>query len=88
MPPDLQLAVVASVIGLIVAAFSIRGLSPNSPNWAVRIYAALLSLPFPFGVNSKYRQSRRTFGRREAFLASWFLTFFVIFMIGLSFLPS
>ena len=88
MPSELLLAAIAAAIATVVAAFSVRGSTPDSPTWAVRLYASLLSLPFPLGVVPKYRQSRATFGKREGFLAAWFLTFFVLFMLGVFFLPS
>ena len=78
---DLVLAASAAVIAAPIAWFSVRSNPENQPGWAVRIYSALFRASgVPEGRGRP--AARPAYPRREAFLATWFLIFFVLFMVG------
>jgi hypothetical protein len=84
---ELAIATVAALGGLLVAWWATRSYDDTTPGPAVRLYASLFRST---GV-AKLRdaaESRNRFPKREAFLASWFLTFFVIFGFGVMVWPK
>ena len=87
MPADARVALVAAVIALIPAWLMTRGSDPSRPGWAVRLYLGLLrGSDVPPLSAAASRRSR--FPVREAFLATWFLLFFLLFGIGLFIWPE
>jgi hypothetical protein len=86
MPADAQLAIIAALIGGATAWLLTLRSDPAHPGWAVRFYLFLFrasDIPKLRGVAS----GRSQFPRREAFLATWFLIFFAIFLFGLFLWP-
>ncbi len=87
MPADARLALLAAVVAVVPAWLATRSLDPAQPGWAVRVYLALFSL-------AELRRQRDTsvkparYPVREAFLATWFLLFFIIFGVGLFVWPE
>jgi len=84
---ELAIATVAALGGLLVAWWATRSHDDSTPGPAVRLYASLFRST---GV-AKLRDaadSKKRFPKREAFLASWFLTFFVIFAFGVMVWPT
>jgi len=84
---ELAIATVAALAGFLVAWWATRSSDETTPGPAVRLYASLFRAT---GVK-KLRdaaESRKHFPRREAFLATWFLTFFVIFGFGVMVWPT
>jgi hypothetical protein len=84
---ELAIATVAALGGLPVAWWVTRSHDDTSHGPAVRLYAALFRST---GV-AKLREaadSQKRFPKREAFFASWFLTFFVIFCFGVLVWPT
>jgi hypothetical protein len=84
---ELAIATVAALGGLLVAWWATRSYDDTTPGPAVRFYATLFRLT---GV-AKLRDAadaRNRFPKREAFLTSWFLTFFVIFGFGVMVWPK
>ena len=87
MPPDAKVAIFAAVVALLPAWLSTRSLDPAQPGWAVRVYLELFrSTNFPRIQNAASRRNR--FPVREAFLATWFLSFFAIFGFGIFIWPG
>ena len=83
---ELAIASVAALGGLLVAWAATRSYDDSTPGPAVRLYASLFRST---GV-AKLRDaadSRKRFPKREAFLASWFLAFFAIFVFGVMVWP-
>jgi len=79
---EFAIATVTALGGLLVAWWMTRSHDETMPGPAVRLYASLFRST---GV-AKLRDaadSRKHFPKREAFLASWFLAFFVIFGFGI-----
>ena len=79
---EIAIAAIAAIGGLLVAWVSTRSHDESKPGPAVRVYGALF---LSTGVE-KLRvaaDTQRRFPKREAFLATWFLTFFVIFGFGI-----
>jgi hypothetical protein len=81
VPADLALAASAAVVAALIAWLLVRSSSEDRPGWAVRIYAGLFRTSQVPGLEASVR-GRRRFPRREAFLATWFIIFFVLFMGG------
>jgi hypothetical protein len=84
---ELAIATVAALGGLLIAWWATRSYDDTTPGPAVRLYASLFRST---GV-AKLRDatdSRQRFPKREAFLASWFLTFFLIFGFGVFVWPT
>jgi hypothetical protein len=87
VPPDAKIAIVAAVVALIPAWISTRSLDPTQPGWAVRVYLELFrgsNLPPAQAAASR----RDRLAVREAFLATWFLSFFAIFGFGIFIWPG
>ena len=87
MPPDAILALIAAVGAVIPARLMTRTLDPARPGWAVRVYLTL----FRASEVKRLRDvpaTRTSYPVREAFLATWFLLFFLIFGIGLLVWPE
>ena len=87
MPADAKVALIAAVLALVPALLMIRSLDPSQPGWAVRVYLSR----FRTSVVPTLRDAaprRNRFPVREAFLATWFLLFFVFFGIGLFIWPE
>ena len=87
MPPDAKLALVAAVIALIPAWVATRNSDPTRPGWAVRVYLTLFSMSELRRVRD-VSATRTRYPVREAFLATWFLLFFVLFGMGLFLWPE
>jgi hypothetical protein len=85
VPADAKVALLAAVIALIPAWFATRSFDPAQPGWAVRVYLTLFS---QVGLQSSAAASPARYPVREAFLAAWFLSFFVLFGIGLFVWPE
>jgi hypothetical protein len=84
---EIAISAIAALGGLLVAWLATRSHDQSLPGPAVRIYAALFRST---GVQ-KLRvatDTRTRFPRREAFLATWFLAFFVIFAFGVFIWPQ
>jgi hypothetical protein len=87
VPADAKVALIAAVLALVPALLMRRSLDPSQPGWAVRVYLSLFrTSEVPTLRDAASRRSR--FPVREAFLATWFLLFFVLFGIGLFILPE
>jgi len=87
VPADAKVALLAAVIALIPAWLATRRFDPAQPGWAVRVYLALFS---QVGLQRE-RDASATPPRypvRESFLATWFLSFFILFGIGLFVWPE
>jgi hypothetical protein len=84
---ELAIATVAALGGLIVAWWATRSHDEETPGPAVRFYASLFR---SMGVKRlrDAAEFRKRFPRREAFLATWFLTFFVLFGFGVMVWPT
>jgi hypothetical protein len=87
MPPDLLLFLVAVATATVVAFLSRRRDSPGPPNWAVGLYLGLFRLTL-LPPLQRYARARTVTSGREQFLAAWFLTFFLIFLVGIFLLSS
>jgi cytochrome bd-type quinol oxidase subunit 2 len=77
----------AALVGLLVAWWVTRDRDDTQPGPAVRIYAALFKVAGA-GVVRTSLDKREQYPRREAFLASWFLVFFSLFLIGVFIWPT
>ena len=87
MPADAVLAILAGLIAAPAAWASTRMLEPSRPGWAVRLYLRLFrSSDIPALENAA--KTRDKFPRREAFLATFFLLFFGLFLLGLLLWPA
>jgi hypothetical protein len=78
---ELAIATLAALGGLLVAWWATRSHDDATSGPAVRLYGVLFHST---GV-AKLRDvtdSRKRFPKREAFLATWFLAFFLIFGFG------
>ena len=82
-----MVALIAASIAAVIAWFMTRSSDPARPGWAVRIYLELFRA-------SGWRSARdaatvkSTFPRREAYLATWFLVFFALFLAAAFFWPA
>ena len=74
---DVAVLVVAMLIGTAVALATTPKGSSNRPVWAVRVYLWLFRAFPPFRAGTA-----RTFSYREQFLAVFFLSAFIAFLIG------
>jgi hypothetical protein len=87
VPPDGELALIAAAAALLPAWLMTRSLDSNRPGWAVRGYLGLFSMSELKRVRDASARRAR-YPVREAFLATWFLLFFIIFGIGLFLWPE
>ena len=87
MPPDARLALVAVVIAFVPAWVATRSSDPTRPGWAVRVYLTLFSMSELRRIRD-VSATRTRYPVREAFLATWFLSFFAIFGFGLFVWPG
>ena len=87
MPQDAKVAIVAAVVALIPAWISTRSLDATQPGRAVRLYLELFRSSNVSPVQEAASQRDR-FPVREAFLATWFLSFFAIFGFGIFIWPG
>jgi hypothetical protein len=81
VPIDGWIFLVSAGVAALIASIGIRNVAEDRPGWAVRVYLGLFS-----AARSSMAQpstgKRVSFPRREAFLATWFLVFFVLFLMG------
>ena len=87
LPADGVLAVAAALPAGISAWLLTRTSSPDRPALAVRVYL-LIFRTSDVPKLQDYARSRSQFPRREAFLATWFVLFFCLFLIGLWLWPA
>jgi len=87
VPPDGILALIAAVVAVIPAWLMTRSLDPTRPGWAVRVYLALFRTSEIKPLRD-VSATRTRYPVREAFLATWFLLFFLIFGVGLFIWPE
>jgi len=87
MPPDGMLALIAALAAVIPAWLMTRSLDSTRPGWGVRVYLALFQVS-EFKHLRDVPATRTRYPVREAFLATWFLLFFLIFGIGLFLWPE
>jgi len=87
MPSELMVFFVAAVGATVVALLTEYRSVSNAPNWAVEFYLGLLRATWLPPLR-RYSEKRTTATSRERFLAAWFLSFFLIFLVGVFFLPS
>jgi hypothetical protein len=81
VPIDGWIFLASAGVAAFVAGIGIRNVSEDRPGWAVRTYLAIFSAAGSSGGQSR-REEHRSFPRREAFLATWFLVFFALFLTG------
>jgi hypothetical protein len=86
VPRDAIAAAGAALVAFIVAWLRTRRTNPSEPNLAVRIYGTLLRSA-GIGTENEGQSEPRRYSRREAFLATWFLVFFVLFMLAVFVIP-
>jgi hypothetical protein len=87
MALEVVFVLVACLGATVVAFLTERRGNSDSPNWAVDAYLGLLRSTWLPPLR-RYADERKTATYRERFLAAWFLSFFLIFLIGIFFLPS
>jgi hypothetical protein len=87
VPPDGKVALIAAAAALLPAWLMTRSLDSTRPGWAVRVYLSLMSMSELKRAGDASAQRTR-YPVREAFLATWFLLFFLIFGIGLFVWPE
>ena|SRR5688572_25560574 len=70
------------VLALLAAWLTVSGARPDSPAWPVRLYLYFFrSSGVPWF--RRYPDTRTTFSRREQFLTSWFIWFFIFFVAAI-----
>src|SRR5687768_13570213 len=70
------------VLALLAAWMTVSGARTDSPVWPVRVYLYFFrnsGLPW----FRRYPETRTSFSRREQFLTSWFIWFFVFFFAAI-----
>ena len=87
VPRDAQIAIVAAVVAFLPAWFTTRRLDARRPGWGVRVYRGIFRVSL-IGRPLDRLSNRQGFPAREAFLAAWFLCFFLIFAIGVFVWPG
>jgi hypothetical protein len=84
LPRDGWLALIAAGVGLLFAVATVLLRTAENPGWPIKLYLFIIdAAKFP-GLRS-YTSSRKSFSLREQFLASWFIWFFVLFLVFLFF---
>jgi hypothetical protein len=76
---------VALLFAMCAAFVATRSNSPESPVWPIRLWLWLFR-NHAITWFKRYPEKRNTFSRREQFLATFFIWFFVAFAIGAAFL--
>ncbi len=84
---EIAIAAVAAVGGVLVAWLATRGHDESRPGPAVRVYATLFRSS-GVGKLRAAANSGSSFPRREAFLATWFLTFVALLGFGVFVWPT
>lgn len=79
MVRDVVMLLGALILALPAGALTVRRATPELPAWPVRLYLLLFRINAIPWIRS-YADRRRTFSRREQFLASSFVWFFIFFV--------
>jgi hypothetical protein len=66
-------------LALVVAWLATRRARPDAPGWPVRLYLLFLSASNIPAVR-RYADARKNFPRREQFLVTFFVCFFILFL--------
>ena len=80
VPRDVWLAVIAMFGSLPLALVTVARQRAEKPVWPVRLYLFIFTMSIIPGARS-YASSRKTFSLREQFVASWFVWFFILFLV-------
>ena len=75
---DVQIFIACIALALCIAWLTTRRFDSHRPIWPVRLYLFVLLL----GPLQHYARSRKVFSRREQFLASFFMWFFLLFIVA------
>ncbi|MGE5823486.1 MAG: hypothetical protein ACM36A_02720 [Bacteroidota bacterium] len=76
---DVQLFLGCVVLALWLAWWTVVGARSEAPVWPIRVYLGLFrGSNFP-GI-ADYAANRKSFSRREQYLASFFVWFFILFI--------
>ena len=79
---EIQLLVGSGFIALVIAWVTVPEKATHVPIWPTRLYLFLIRMASVPGLRG-YSDSRKLFSRREQFLTSFFVWFFLLFVIGL-----
>jgi hypothetical protein len=77
---DVQIFVTCIAVALCIAWLATRKVSVKAPVWPVRFYLFVLLM----GPLQRYAKGRHEFSRREQFLASFAVWFFILFVVGIA----
>ena len=83
IPREAWLFLCAIFGSLILAVVALKDFDEKNPVWTVAIYMHLISSIDFLGLSIKtgYDKKRKIFPYREQFLTSWFVWFFVLFVL-------
>lgn len=77
---DILVFVTSLIVGLVIAWLTTRNVDTRQPVWPVRFYLFILLM----GPARKYAESRSVFSKREQFLATFAVWFFLVFVLGIA----
>ena len=83
IPRDVWLFLGAILGGALLAKLTLKNFDEKNPVWPVAIYLQLISnIDFlGFSIKTGYDKKRKIFPYREQFVTSWFIWFFVLFIL-------
>ena len=76
---DVQLFAGCSVLALVIAWLSAPRHSTKVPVWPTRLYLLVIDMTNLIGIG-EYSKTRKVFSRREQFLSTFFVWFFILFI--------
>jgi len=76
---DVQLFIACIVLALVIAWLSSPRQATDVPVWPTRLYLLIIDMTNLPGIG-EYSKSRRVFSRREQFLTTFFVWFFILFV--------
>lgn len=79
---EFQLLAGSGLIALVISWVTVPAKATHEPIWPTRFYLLVIRMASIPGLRG-YSESRKLFSRREQFLTSFFIWFFLLFVIGL-----
>ncbi len=75
---DVQLFLCCIVLALVIAWLTSPRQATETPVWPTRLYLLIIDMSNTIGIG-QYSKTRKVFSRREQFLTTFFVWFFILF---------
>ena len=79
---EVQLFLACVALALAIAWVSSPRSASSKPVWSTRLYLFVIERSNTPFLSKNYRESRNVYSRREQFLATFFIWFFLLFLVA------